>query len=242
MAVAEDDLAEDYIIPSVFNREVAPKVAEAVVEEAKREGIARLNEETGTFSTVEVDLSRAVKVLVTGASGFIGSALCDALLVRGDDGRRPHPRPRARRAAPTRASPGTPGSRPWNGPPAAAFEGVDGVVNLLGEKINQRWTDEAKQRIMESRRTGTHNLVGTIAGPASASRRCWSASRRSATTATAARRSSTSRAAPRRGLRRRGRAGVGEGRARGRGDRRAPGRSSAPATSSTPAAASSASC
>ena len=53
MAVAEEDLAEDYIIPSVFNREVAPKVAEAVVEEAKRDGIARLNEETGTFSTVE---------------------------------------------------------------------------------------------------------------------------------------------------------------------------------------------
>jgi malate dehydrogenase (oxaloacetate-decarboxylating) len=53
MAVNEEDLSEDYIIPSVFNREVAPKVAEAVVEEAKREGIARFNEETGTFSTVE---------------------------------------------------------------------------------------------------------------------------------------------------------------------------------------------
>src|SRR5215217_7347054 len=53
MAVSEADLAEDYIIPSVFNREVAPKVAEAVVEEAKRDGIARLNEETGTFSAVE---------------------------------------------------------------------------------------------------------------------------------------------------------------------------------------------
>jgi malate dehydrogenase (oxaloacetate-decarboxylating) len=51
--VTEDDLAEDYIIPSVFNREVAPKVAAAVVEEAKREGVARLNEETGTFATVE---------------------------------------------------------------------------------------------------------------------------------------------------------------------------------------------
>src|SRR6201994_1807683 len=52
-AVAEDDLAEDYIIPSVFNREVAPKVAAAVVEEAKRDGIARLNEETGTFAAVD---------------------------------------------------------------------------------------------------------------------------------------------------------------------------------------------
>ena len=52
--VGDDELDEDYIIPSVFNRDVAPKVAAAVVEEAKREGIARFNEETGTFSTVEV--------------------------------------------------------------------------------------------------------------------------------------------------------------------------------------------
>jgi len=53
MAVSEEDLAEDYIIPSVFNRDVAPKVAESVVEEAKRDGIARIDEETGTFATVE---------------------------------------------------------------------------------------------------------------------------------------------------------------------------------------------
>ena len=33
--VTEDDLAEDYIIPSVFNRDVAPRVAAAVVEEAQ---------------------------------------------------------------------------------------------------------------------------------------------------------------------------------------------------------------
>jgi malate dehydrogenase (oxaloacetate-decarboxylating) len=52
--VTEEDLAEDYIIPSVFNRDVAPKVAAAVVEEARRDGIARLSEETGTFSTLEV--------------------------------------------------------------------------------------------------------------------------------------------------------------------------------------------
>jgi malate dehydrogenase (oxaloacetate-decarboxylating) len=54
MAVTEEDLSEDYIIPSVFNREVAPQVAKAVVEDAKREGIARFSEETGTFSTVDV--------------------------------------------------------------------------------------------------------------------------------------------------------------------------------------------
>jgi uncharacterized protein (TIGR01777 family) len=102
-----------------------------------------------------------VKVLVTGASGFIGAALCDALLVRGDTvvGLTRDPK-QARSTNPSVA---------WHAweptlerPPEEAFEGVDGVVNLLGEKINQRWSDEAKRRIMESRRTGTHNLVGTI--------------------------------------------------------------------------------
>src|ERR1700749_2942534 len=38
MAVAEEDLSEDYIIPSVFNREGAPKGAAVVGAEGKREG------------------------------------------------------------------------------------------------------------------------------------------------------------------------------------------------------------
>src|ERR671923_2051713 len=50
--VTDEDLAEDYIIPSVFNRDVAPAVARAVVEEAKRAGLARFSEETGTFEVV----------------------------------------------------------------------------------------------------------------------------------------------------------------------------------------------
>ena len=36
--VPEDELREDYIIPSVFNRDVAPAVAEAVAAEARRAG------------------------------------------------------------------------------------------------------------------------------------------------------------------------------------------------------------
>jgi malate dehydrogenase (oxaloacetate-decarboxylating) len=47
--VTDDDLAEDYVIPSVFNRDVAPIVAAAVVEEARNEGIARFADDTQTM-------------------------------------------------------------------------------------------------------------------------------------------------------------------------------------------------
>jgi uncharacterized protein (TIGR01777 family) len=104
-----------------------------------------------------------MKVLVTGASGLIGTRLCRALLERGDEvvGLSRDPR-KARLSHPGVA---------WHAweptlerPPAEAFAGVDGVVNLVGERIDQRWTDEAKTKIMETRRAATHNLVGTIAG------------------------------------------------------------------------------
>jgi malate dehydrogenase (oxaloacetate-decarboxylating) len=51
--VAEEDLSEDYIIPSVFDRDVAPAVAEAVISEARSAGIARFSEETGSFRAIE---------------------------------------------------------------------------------------------------------------------------------------------------------------------------------------------
>jgi malate dehydrogenase (oxaloacetate-decarboxylating) len=38
--VSGDELREDYIIPSVFNREVAPAVAAAVADEARDTGMA----------------------------------------------------------------------------------------------------------------------------------------------------------------------------------------------------------
>ncbi|MGV1049538.1 MAG: TIGR01777 family oxidoreductase [Solirubrobacterales bacterium] len=104
-----------------------------------------------------------MRALVTGASGLIGSALCDSLLARGDE-------VVGLSRDPAKAGEKSPGVT-WHAweptlerPPAAAFEGVDGVVHLLGEKIDQRWTAEAKRKILETRRTGTHNLVGTIAG------------------------------------------------------------------------------
>ena len=104
-----------------------------------------------------------MRVLVTGASGTIGRALCDALFARGDDVVGLTRNPGSARLANPRVT-----WHKWDPtlerPDPAAFEGVDGVVHLLGERIDQRWTDEAKERIMESRRQGTHNLVQAIVG------------------------------------------------------------------------------
>src|SRR4051812_40076890 len=102
-----------------------------------------------------------MRVLITGASGLIGSALADALLARGDE---VVGLPRA----PARARSKTPTVR-WHGgrataerPPPESLEGIDGVVNLIGEEINQRLTDQAKVRIRESRLVGTRNLLQGI--------------------------------------------------------------------------------
>jgi uncharacterized protein (TIGR01777 family) len=104
-----------------------------------------------------------MKVLVTGASGRIGKALCDELLKRGDEVVGLTRDPDKAGAAQPQAT--------WHAweptlerPTEAAFEGVEGVVNLVGEKINQRWSDDAKRKIMDTRKVATHNLVGTIEG------------------------------------------------------------------------------
>ena len=106
-----------------------------------------------------------MRVLVTGASGLLGSALCDALLARGYE-------VVGLTRDPEKARPKNP-TVTWHAwrataepAPAAALEGVDGVVNLIGEEINQRLTDQAKVRIRESRILGTRNLLeGVAASP-----------------------------------------------------------------------------
>ncbi|MBS1863183.1 MAG: TIGR01777 family oxidoreductase [Actinobacteria bacterium] len=104
-----------------------------------------------------------MRVLVTGASGRIGKALCGELLARGEEVVGLTRDPGKAGAAQPRIT--------WHAwepalerPAAAAFEGVDGVVNLVGERIDQRWTDEAKKKIVDSRKVATHNLAGTIEG------------------------------------------------------------------------------
>lgn len=102
-----------------------------------------------------------MRVLVTGATGLIGSSVCDALLARGDE-------VVGLTRNPEKARPGNPtiSWHEWNPtterPPAEALAEVDGVINLVGEEINQRWTEESKQRILDSRTVSARNLLAGI--------------------------------------------------------------------------------
>ncbi|MFN2612293.1 MAG: TIGR01777 family oxidoreductase [Solirubrobacterales bacterium] len=99
-----------------------------------------------------------MRVLITGATGLIGGAVADALLARGDE-------VVGLTRDPQKAKPKNPTVRwfPWRPtverPPAETFDQVDAIVNLVGEEINQRLTDEAKKRIRDSRVTAAHNLI-----------------------------------------------------------------------------------
>ena len=52
--VSGDELREDYIIPSVFNRDVVGAVAAAVADEARDSGTAEAGAEIGFASTEEL--------------------------------------------------------------------------------------------------------------------------------------------------------------------------------------------
>jgi malate dehydrogenase (oxaloacetate-decarboxylating) len=57
--VGDDELREDYIVPSVFNRDVADSVAAAVADEAKRQGTAEASEGDIGYSQQEAEDLRA---------------------------------------------------------------------------------------------------------------------------------------------------------------------------------------
>lgn len=106
----------------------------------------------------------ALKVAITGATGFIGRRLVRALVSRGDEVTAfTRDSARARRSLPEGVKLFT-----WNpagGPaPSGALEGLDGVVNLAGETIGTpRWSEAKKRRIRDSRILGTRNLVDGLA-------------------------------------------------------------------------------
>ncbi len=102
-------------------------------------------------------------VLVTGGTGFIGRALCSLLLAREHE-----VTVLTRNAAKTKALFGgraiaEPWSDPKSGqPPRSALSGRDGVIHLLGEPVAQRWTDDARREIRDSRVLATRNLVAGL--------------------------------------------------------------------------------
>jgi hypothetical protein len=101
-----------------------------------------------------------MRVTVTGATGRVGGALVGALRERGDEvtvlSRRPD---KAQRALGVDAVAWDPVNEPA---PAAGLSGREAVVHLAGEDVAQRWTDDAKRRILESRENGTRNLVAGL--------------------------------------------------------------------------------
>ena len=106
-----------------------------------------------------------MRVVITGATGTIGTAVSSALRARGDavvalsrdvD--------RGRQVLGSDAE-----VHAWpdplrTPPPAEALRGTDAVVHLLGEPVAQRWTEASKRRIRDSRVLPTRNLVDALNG------------------------------------------------------------------------------
>ena len=108
-----------------------------------------------------------MRVLIAGVTGYLGGVLCASLIADGHEviGTSRDAR-RAIESVPglIRAVAWSPVDAPL---PADAFDGVDAVVNLVGEPVAGRWTDAKKRRIRETRVVGTENLVrGIEAAPA----------------------------------------------------------------------------
>jgi uncharacterized protein (TIGR01777 family) len=102
-------------------------------------------------------MSDARRMVVGGATGLVGSALCDLLAGEG------HQVARLVRGAPKRA-----GDVRWDPDTgelaSGALEGADVVFNLAGENVaGGRWTDARKHAILESRTRSTGLLARAIA-------------------------------------------------------------------------------
>ena len=99
-----------------------------------------------------------MKVLVSGATGLIGHRVVAALHTAGravrvvtrDPGRVRHPK--------------TVEVVSWNGHTLAPRElrGIGAIVHLAGENIGQRWSDETRRRIRESRVRGTRLVAEAV--------------------------------------------------------------------------------
>lgn len=96
-----------------------------------------------------------MNILISGASGMVGTALCDVLKSQGH--------------AVTRLTRGKSGAGDVFWDPLAgkldpgALTGIDAAVHLAGENIAGRWTDSKKKSIRDSRTLGTRTLCDALA-------------------------------------------------------------------------------
>jgi hypothetical protein len=101
-----------------------------------------------------------MRVTLTGATGLIGTRLVRALRERGDEvtvlSRSPQ---KAAALLGVEASAWDPIA---GAPPAEALSGRDAVVHLAGEPVAQRWNDDSRRAIADSRAVGTRNLVAGL--------------------------------------------------------------------------------
>lgn len=101
-----------------------------------------------------------MKIAVTGGTGFVGANLVDALLARGDEvwiisrskGKQADGRTGLHRITWSELSVSP-----------SQLEGTSAIVNLAGESINQRWTEAAKERILQSRLDATSQIEHLVA-------------------------------------------------------------------------------
>ena len=100
-----------------------------------------------------------MKLLVTGATGLIGSRLVTLMSSEG------HTVIALSRGgkSPDGLSAGVKWDALSGPPPAEALEDIDAIVHLAGEPIAaRRWSKEQKERIADSRILGTRNLIGGL--------------------------------------------------------------------------------
>ncbi|HKF52040.1 MAG TPA: TIGR01777 family oxidoreductase [Candidatus Acidoferrales bacterium] len=103
-----------------------------------------------------------MKIIVSGSSGLIGSALIDSLRPDG------HSIARLVRSGSTATADVTSKMIRWEPPSGSidleAMEGADAVVSLAGASVaGGRWTTERKQILRRSRVDATRHLVGSLA-------------------------------------------------------------------------------
>ncbi len=104
-----------------------------------------------------------MRVTVTGATGMLGRPLVEELLDRGDEvtvltrdaGKAEH-------LFAGRVTGATWADPKGEQPQQSALSGRDGVIHLLGEPVAQRWTEQARREIRDSRVLATRNLVAGL--------------------------------------------------------------------------------